>query len=234
MKQFTVNRKMGNGKQRKGNDEQRTGNMEYLRSCLLLLFSSCLLLASCGSFEEGEKRLTPQRSTQEIRIEQIKQKLENDPVTAVHLIGVYEAVYAASVNKDIVYDAGEIKAIKDEAISNIVDAQKKAIAEKNWYKAASLARSLDALDIKVEKTGKEPEILLEAAKDHLAKGQDLEAFLAASSSNEFSPLSAADAMIFLERAFKARQRRTARYFLNAVNAAKEKSGGDILIPSELE
>jgi S1-C subfamily serine protease len=231
MKQLIVNNKMGNG-------ERGTGNGEYLRPCCLLLSSLCLLLTTCGSFQEAGKRLEPQRSTEEIRIEQIKEQLEKDPVNAIHLIGVYKAVYAAKDKEngdEHVDESGEIESIKNEAIAGIVDTQKKAIEEKNWDRATSLARSLAALGISVEKTGAEPDILLQAAKDYLSRGKDLEAFLAASNSNELSPLSAADAMIFLERSFKTKQRRTAHYFLNAAQAARLRGGNNaITIDSETE
>jgi S1-C subfamily serine protease len=196
----------------------------YMRNNFLAaaLLITALILTGCATYEDARERLAPPRTTREVRLSDIEKNVSEDPARAIHLIGMYEELYGAELpdgNTDETAVDGKIENYRGGAIDNLIARQTAAIAEKRWDDAVSLARSLAALGIKVEKTGDEPEVLLEAAKDFLSTGKDLEAFLAAVHSNELRPLDDDDAMLFLERSWRTKQRRTALYFLNAVLAA---------------
>ncbi|MDR0561419.1 MAG: S1C family serine protease [Spirochaetaceae bacterium] len=172
------------------------------------------LILSCTSVEETEKRLIPLKTTEELRIDDIRQYVADDPVRAIHLIGIYEILYG----KEFLAPA---LALKEEAIGNLKAAQSKAIDEKRWDDAASLARSLAGLGISVENTGNEPDFVLADAKQKLTAGNDLGAFLSAVRAHELEPLSFDDALLFLERAVTVKQRRTAAFFLGVAEQAGE-------------
>jgi S1-C subfamily serine protease len=194
-------------------------NKKYFFAAAALL-STALIIITCATIEDAEKRLVPPRSTREVRLSDIEKNITGNPARAIHLIGMYEELYVRKMpyngEPD---DTQKIENFRREAIENMIALQTAAIAEKRWDDAVSLARSLAALGIQVEKTGDEPDVLLEAAKDFLATGKDLQAFLAAVQSNELRPLDDDDALLFLERSWRTKQRRTALYFLNAVLAA---------------
>ncbi|MDR2534795.1 MAG: S1C family serine protease [Treponema sp.] len=174
---------------------------------------------SCVSVEDQEKRLSPPKSTSELRIEDIRQYVPDNPIKAIHLIGVYEGLYGAEHLSTL---------LKEEAIGNLKAAQVQAISEKRWDDAASLARSLINLGIPVENTGNEPDFILADAKQKLSEGNDLGAFLSAVRAHELGSLAFEDALLFLERAVNVKQRRTAAFFL----AIAESKGGEA-IPEEL-
>jgi S1-C subfamily serine protease len=175
----------------------------------VLVLAGLLMLAACASQDIQEKRLAPPKPTGEFRLDDIERAVSEEPIRAIHLIGMYEAHYRDS--GDI---AGRLDAFQTTAIENIKNAQMKAIAEKRFDDAASLARSLAVLGIAVENTGAEPELLLADAKKQLAAGNDLAAFLAAVHAHRRTPLSFDDALLFLERAVAVKQRRTAAFFLS--------------------
>jgi S1-C subfamily serine protease len=200
--------------------------------CLTLVLAAAL--SSCLSMETAEKRLAPPRSIKELWLDDIRLYVEKDPVKAIHLIGVYEIIYGpGSVYEGTPYSAGEsVTALRDAAVENLKTIQLKAINEKRWDDAASLARSLATLGIGVENTGDEPELILEDAKKHLSNGSDLRAFLSAVRSHGLKPLEFADAMLFLERAAALKQRRTAAFFL-AIADERNAEGQGGIIPEEL-
>jgi S1-C subfamily serine protease len=103
----------------------------------------------------------------------------------------------------------------------------KAIEEKRWDDAASYSRSLSCIEPQDQSA--EPDFILAMAKKKLEENDNLSAFLAAVHSHELRPLSFEDAALFLDRAVKAKQRRTAAYFL----AAAEKAGSAAKIPAPL-
>jgi S1-C subfamily serine protease len=200
---------------------------------LLFLFLMLLEipLASCVSTAtRAEERLNPPKSTGEFRLDDIERYASEEPARAIHLIGMYEALYGpGSVYPDD-RDPGiadKLKALEERAILNLKEAQSLAIAEKRWDDAASLARSLAALGISVENTGMEPDFVLADAKERLSGGNDLGAFLAAVRAHEMKPLEAEDAMAFLERAAAVKQRRAAAFFL----AIADQGGAEV--PDEL-
>jgi S1-C subfamily serine protease len=197
-----------------------------------LFFSSAVFLfflVSCSTRAAAERRLEPPRSVSEIRLDDIAKYVTEDPAMAVHLLEVYQAIYGPGS----VYPEGEnpeirvrLDSLKEEASASLKQAQIKAIGEKRWADAASLARSLASLGIPVESTGEEPELVLEYAKQQMAEGNSLPAFLAAVRAHELKPLELDDALFFLEKAVQAKQRRTAAFFLNVIS-------GEDQVPEEL-
>jgi S1-C subfamily serine protease len=187
-----------------------------LCACVLFLFFSCL------SVKTQEERLSPQRKpTNEVRLEDIRRYVSEDPARAIHLGGIYRVVYGE--------DDGELdalKALEAEAVAGLKEKQAGAIRAEQWDDAASLARSLASLGETVESTGMEAGFMLAEAKKSLASGSDLAAFLLAVRSHELQPLEFEDALVFLEHAVEVKQRRTAAFF----RAAAEASGRAVPAP----
>jgi S1-C subfamily serine protease len=187
----------------------------------LILFS--LLMVSCETFGDfgtnvkREDQLASRRSTEEIRLNDIKEHVSQNPVKAIDLIGAYREVYRVN---DEIPEAEEILALEKEAIETLNNFFEKAVDEERWDDAASWGRSLASLQLP-ETTVRESDIILSGAKKKLQDGNNLSAFLSAVQAHEMNPLSAGDAMLFLERAVEVKQRRTAAYFFAAV----EKAGG---------
>jgi S1-C subfamily serine protease len=191
-----------------------------------------LLFTSCHTQTSAEQRLTPPKSVKEIRLDDIARYAREDPVRAIHLIEVYRVIYGPGT----VYPEGELPEVRtalarfsDEAVENMKSGQLKAVEEKRWSDAASLARSLSALGIPVESTGEEPELALEYAREQFEKGNNLAAFLAAVRAHGLKPLDFDDALFFLEKAVRAKQRRTAAFFLDVLDTGPGKGP----IPQEL-
>ncbi|MDR3333540.1 MAG: S1C family serine protease [Treponema sp.] len=209
----------------------------YRNKVLFFLTVTMGLLGSCLSSATQEQRLSPPKSTGEYRLEDIRRYVSEDPVRAIHLIGVYEMIYGekgVDPRRDEL--SGTLETLEAEAIQNLRGSQSTAIGENRWDDAASLARSLASLGITVENTGMEPDFILADAKQRLSEGNDLGAFLAAVRSHVLNPLGFDDAMGFLERAVKVKQRRTAAFFLGAAEAAGEatnREDGIREIPEEL-
>jgi S1-C subfamily serine protease len=82
----------------------------------------------------------------------------------------------------------------------------------------------------VESTGEEPDLVLNAAKDQLAAGNDLLAFLGAARAHDLKPLELEDALLFLDRAFDIKQRRTAAFFLAAAENRLKGREKEVSIP----
>ncbi|MDR2070996.1 MAG: S1C family serine protease [Treponema sp.] len=188
---------------------------------LFCLAAVWVLFVSCLTPEKAEKRLEPMKSTSEFRLIDIEKLVEEDPVKALHQIGTYRVLYGEgsllNEGRDPELES-RIAGLEDDAAANLKAAQVKAIEEKRWDDAASFARSLASLGIAVENTGMEPDFLLVEAKEKLAAGNDLQAFLGAVRAHELKPLEAEDALLFLERAVEVKQRRTAAFFLAALDA----------------
>jgi S1-C subfamily serine protease len=149
----------------------------------------------------------------------IEKSVDKDPVKAIHLIGMYRIKYGEESifpEEDSLSGTGDrLSVLEEQALENLKKSQALAIAEKRFDDAASLARSLAIMGVAVESTGAEPDLILASAKEQLAAGNNLEAFLAAARSHELKPLEADDALVFLERAAKVKQRRTAAFFYAA-------------------
>jgi S1-C subfamily serine protease len=187
---------------------------------------SLSLVLSCLTAEIQEQRLVPHRSTGDIRLDDIRKQLEENPARAIDLIGVYREVYGTGTAVETLLD------YESQAVYNLRALQARAVAEERWDDAASLSRSLASLGVKVENTGMEPDFILADAKKKLSQGNDLGAFLAAVQAHELRPLGFDDALLFLERAVAVNQRRTAAFFNTAASAT---TAGQILqnIPPEL-
>jgi S1-C subfamily serine protease len=194
-----------------------------LLTALPLFFS-----AACVSVDIQEKRLTPYRSTKELRLDDIRRYSTEDPARAIDLIGIYRATYGADSPEEAAADFEKtLGFIEAEALANLKNSQIKAIEEERWDDAASLSRSLFSMGVTVENTGMEPDFILANAKKLLAENNTLPAFLAAVQAHGLKPLDFDDALLFLERAAQAKQRRTAAFFL----AAADRRGGRV--PEEL-
>ncbi|MDR3342622.1 MAG: S1C family serine protease [Treponema sp.] len=187
------------------------------------------MVLSCISPATQEQRLSPLKSTGEYRLDDMRRYVSDDPARAIHLMGVYEVLYgqkSPNAGHDDPELSGAFADIKAEATQNLKASQAKAISEKRWDDAASLARSLSSLGISVENTGMEPDFIRADAKQQLSDGNNLRAFLGAVRAHGLKPLEFDDAMLFLERAVTVKQRRTAAFFLAVAEegkAAEEKS-----------
>ncbi|MCL2006853.1 MAG: S1C family serine protease [Treponema sp.] len=186
---------------------------------LIFLFFP-LIFSSCHTPARAQTRLTPPRSVRELRLDDISTHIETDPLRAIHLLEVFDILYGPDSVLPGTYDAetGEwLAGLREDAVSGIVSAQGKAIEEKRWEDAASLARSLSVLGISVEHTGDEPFLILELAKEQLNDGNNLSAFLSAARSHVLNPLGFDDAFLFLQKAFDLGQRRTAAFFFEIID-----------------
>jgi len=187
------------------------GARVWLAFCLFLT----ILFASCHTQTTAERRLAPRQSVRDFRLNDIYNHVSDDPTKAIHLLEVYEILFGPNIAFPGGHDPDvrtRLTSLRDDASENLVNAQKKAIEEKRWTDAASLARSLTRLGIEVENTGEEPSLVLEYAKEQLSLGNNLQAFLAAVEAHKLNPMGFDDALLFLERAVELRQRRTAAFF----------------------
>jgi S1-C subfamily serine protease len=187
--------------------------MRAIKKCVLFA-AAAMTLSSCITAAQAERRLAPPRSTEAMRLEDIRRFVPEEPVRAIHLAGIYRDIYGGPAQDPAL--AEELADLESQAIRNIEEAQKRAVSEKRWEDAASLARSLSSLGIAVANTGVEPDLLLAEARDRLEAGDNLAAFLGAARSHGLKPLEAADALPFLERASALGQRRAASFFLGII------------------
>jgi len=185
-----------------------------------------LCVVSCLSLERQEERLAPHRSTGEIRFDDIKEQVPLNPVKAIDLIGSYRQTYRITGEED---KTADLLILEQEAVENLKNFLEQAIAEERWDDAASYSRSLASLDLQPEAAARELDFILAGAKKKLQDGDNLSAFLAAVRVHELRPLSAEDAMLFLERAAAVNQRRAAARFLAAV----EQAGGARTVSAEI-
>jgi S1-C subfamily serine protease len=171
------------------------------------------------SFEVRTERLTPRRSTVEIRFDDIKEQVTLNPVKAIDLIGAYRETYRITGEET---EAAALLTWEQEAIENLRGFLEKAMAEERWDAAASYSRSLASVEPESSTTtAREPDLILAGAKKKLQDGDNLGAFLSAVQAHELRPLSVSDAMPFLERAVEVNQRRAAACFFAMV----ERAGG---------
>jgi S1-C subfamily serine protease len=187
---------------------------QFILAALIVLLSF-----SCISTEKQEDDLLfPSRSTSSIRLEDIEKQIAENPVAALHMIYIYKEVYSSKQNDDD-DDWKNMLKYEEEAVENLRARQEKAVKEERWDDAVSFSRSLASIGVTVEKSGLEPESVLADAKKKLADGNTLSAFLAAFKAQELKPLDSASALLFLEKAVKAKQRRAAAFFLSAAQNA---------------
>jgi S1-C subfamily serine protease len=195
-----------------------------VKFCFALLIA--LIAVSCVTPEKQQKLLTPHRSTDEIRFDDIKEQIIENPVKAIDLIGSYRESYRV-VNEGSVNE--ELLALEQEALNNLRAFLEKAREEERWDDAVSYSRSLANLDPQPEAAAREPELILASAKKKLENNDNLGAFLSAVQAHQLRPLSSDDAMLFLERAAAIKQRRTAARFLTAL----EQAGGAWRVPGDM-
>ena len=188
------------------------------------LFSFLFFSLSCETLKTQEEKLAPRRSTGEIRLDDIRQQVSQNPVMAIDLIGSYREAYRVFDDANV---AEQLQALEAEARENLRGLIEKAVAEERWDDAASYSRSL----ANVEGQGHEAELdfILAGAKKKLSDGNNLGAFLAAVQVHESRPLSLADALFFLEQAAGLKQRRAAAYFCTAA----EQAGGTRAVPAAM-
>lgn len=189
----------------------------YHAAAFFFLGVGFLRLFGCLSSSAMADRLVLPKPAREIRLADIEKAVSENPAQAVHLIGVYRAHYLQDDET-----RKKLSDFWDAAIRGLKTNQAKALEEKRFDDAVSMARSLANLDVTVESAGMEPDILLAGAKDKLEKGDDLSAFITAVHAHALKPLSFDDALIFLNRAVTVKQRRTASYFLAAATAYADK------------
>jgi len=189
------------------------------------LFFASFLVVACQTSARQEARLVPRRSTVEIRLDEIRQQLDENPVMAIDLIHTYREIYMVTEGYE---REAELLAMEALATENLRGFLERAIAEDDWDAAISLGRSLANVE-QTDFSEWEPDFTLAFARTSLEEGDTLNAFIAAARSHEMRPLSAEDAMPFLERAVEGRQRGTAAFFLGAV----ERAGGGGAVPEEI-
>ncbi|MDR2717166.1 MAG: trypsin-like peptidase domain-containing protein [Treponema sp.] len=192
--------------------KSKTG-LPFFFPLLVLCAISCVTTT-----KQQEERLAPRRSTAEIRFDDIKEQVTRNPVKAIDLIGTYREAYRITGEEGKTED---LVALEKEAIENLRNFLEQAIAEERWDDAASYSRSLANLDSLPQAAAREPDFILAGAKKKLQDGDNLGAFLAAVQANELRPLSAENAMLFLDRAVSVKQRRAAACFFAIV----ERAGG---------
>jgi S1-C subfamily serine protease len=192
--------------------------------CSLLITFFILLFSffSCGSLKTQEEKLSPPRSTDAIRLDDIKKLIPNEPVKAIDLIGIYREAYRIEDGDGTVATLGDLE---KEATQGLKDILSKAIEEKRWDDAASYSRSLSCIEPQYQAA--ESDYTLAHAKKKLEENDNLSAFLAAVHAHELRPLSFEDAALFLDRAVQAKQRRAAAYFFTAA----QKAGSAAKIPA---
>ena len=214
----------------------RSSFHEKKRVLSVYFLLTVILISSCNTQAAAERRLAPPKSVSQLRLDDIGRYAKEDPARAIHLIEVYRIIYGPGTiyaEGDTFENQEQLNLLREEAIDNLKTSQLKAIDEKRWSDAASLARSLAALGIPVESTGEEPELTLEYAKEQLEKGNTLAAFLSAARAQELKPLEQEDALFFLEKAVEAKQRRTAAFFLGILDDPVTNPGADtVSVPKE--
>ncbi|MDR1249833.1 MAG: serine protease, partial [Treponema sp.] len=196
---------------------QRLRNSIFVSALFIAVLAA---LPGCVTAAQAEKRLTPLRSTGELRLEDIRRSVPEEPVRAIHLIGIYRVIYGGrEPEMEDPAAIEELAALETQAMRNIEEEREKAIDEKRWEDAASLARSLASLGISasLEDPDMEPELLLAEARNRLEAGDDLAALLGAVRSHDLKPLKPDDALVFLERAVAAKQRRAASFFFSIID-----------------
>jgi len=180
---------------------------------LVIIAAAALFVFSCQNMNNRRDN-SPLNSTSSIRLEDIRDQINNNPVNAINLIYIYKEAYSF-LKSDENEDWKKLAQYEEESIKNLCAIQEKAIEEERWEEAVSLGRSIASLGITTANTGKEAAFLLADAKKKLQEGNTLGAFLAAVKSHEMRPIDSESAVLFLEKAVEARQRRTAAFFHSA-------------------
>ena len=192
-----------------------------------LAFSALLLFfaVSCQSSARTDNA-APRRPTSQIRLDNIKTQIPQNPVYAINLIEIFRETYSIAFGADN-ENWVTLAQLKKEAVENLQSSIAWAAEQRQWEEAASLNRSLVSLGLESE-FGGEADFALAGAKRELEVGNNLGAFLSAVTAHNLRPLDFETSLLFLERAVELRQRRTAAFFLAA---AENAAGGSI--PADL-
>jgi len=188
---------------------------------LIPVFIAVLLNFSCESLKKTEEDEASSRLTSTIRLEDIERRLQENPVAALNLIYIFKEIYSVSEGeeKEQNEEWTRLAQFEKEAVEKLREMQEAAIKEERWNDAVSFGRSIDSIGITTAHTGKEAAFTLADAKKKLSEGSNLGAFLAAVKSHEMKPMDYESALMFLEKAVQARQRRAAAFFLSAAQTA---------------
>lgn len=180
----------------------------------LLVFAGMIAaaLVSCASATE---RLTPPRASNETRLEDIQSALRSSPERAIQLIASFRNRYGPNFSDSV---ASRLTDFSRDAEASLERAFNQAMDKRDWLGAVSYSRSLRAIGSRLERPT-EATLVRKAARDFLAAGDDVQAFLAYASTIPELPLDPEDLKPFLDRAVESKQRRTAAYFINWAKAA---------------
>ena len=192
----------------------KNGIIQY-KSLLLMLI---IIFAGCTSLNDAADR-PPSRSTSSIRLSDIENQIHENPIAALNLIYIYKEAYSVIEGYEDNEDWNRLAELEKTSIENLRIMQEKAIEEERWSEAVSLGRSIASIGVTTPHTGKEAAFILADAKKRLSAGDILGAFLAAVRSHEMQPMDYESAVLFLEKAVEARQRRTSAFFLAAAQSA---------------
>jgi len=185
----------------------------YISLWLILGFILTVIIISCRTIEKSND-LQPSRTTSVIRLNDIKDLVTDNPVSALNYIYIYKEIYSDNENNEN-DDWAQLLLLEETAVKNLCAMQEKAVEEERWDDAVSLGRSIASIQITTSHTGKEAAFLLLDAKKKLADGNNLGAFLSAVKSHEMQPMDFDSAFLFLQKAVEGKQRRAAAYFLAA-------------------
>ena len=122
----------------------------------------CALFLSCGTTtKQQEERLAPRRSTAQIRFDDIKEQVTQNPVKAIDLIGIYREAYRVTADDaEAAVKAEDIAALEKEATDNLRSLLEQAMTEERWDDAASYSRSLANLESPSQAAAREPDLFL--------------------------------------------------------------------------
>jgi len=175
---------------------------------ILIIFSGCKSI----EYDESARRTTT------VRLSDIESWLYESPLNAINLINIYKEIYSTADDHQS-EDWFTLVEFEKEAVENLLAKQESAVNEQRWEEAVFLGRSIANMGLVTEYSGMEAVFILNDAKQKLQEGNNLSAFLSAVKSHEINPLDFDSALLFLEKAVEARQRRTSAYFLAAARRA---------------
>ena len=138
-------------------------NSSFLVVLFSLLLVTCYL--SCETLKKQEEKLEAPRSTKEIRLDDIREQVTQNPVKAIDLIWTFRAVYGSVIKEK---ETEELVSLEKEAADNLMNLLEKAMAEEQWDDAASYSRSLFCLQEEPLSVS-EMDIILSEAKKKLTE-----------------------------------------------------------------
>ena len=191
----------------------------------LLIVFLIFLFSSCESLKNTDTPVNA-KSTGETRLDEIREHVNEKPLTALNLIYIYKETYSPNSGSE---DSEKLSQLEREAVEKLCAMQDDAVREERWEEAVSLGRSIASIGVRTSHTGKDAAFIIADAKKKLSQGNTLGAFLAAVRSHEIQRMDFQTAFTFLEKAVEAKQRRAAAFFL----AAAQQAGGERNISAAL-